>query len=95
MYLDGSRFFRLFKKECPISKQNFIRLNKIFGVPPRYVNTLFDSRENLAGTLNTAMLQISRGNRDNLGIIFHISLLKCILCLVQMVLMRDHNICFH
>ena len=45
------------------------------------------------------MLQISMGRRDNLGIIFHITPLKCVVThhqnrLAKTVLMRGHNIRF-
>ena len=48
------------------------------------------------------VLQIRRANRDNLGIISHISLIKKTYFvthhshrLSKTVLMRGHNICFH
>ena len=48
-----------------------------------------------------SVLQRSRGKRSNFGIIFHVTPVKCILCvthhynrLAETVLIRGHNICF-
>ena len=51
-------------------------------------------------TVLKPVLQITRGIKDNLGMIFHITPLKHVAThhqnrLTEGVLMRGHNICFH
>ena len=46
--------------------------------------------------MGKTVVQIRRGNGDNLGIISHIFFIKtfCDLSLEPIVLMRGHNVCF-
>ena len=53
-------------------------------------------QRNISGAQALPQFQIRRGNRDNFGIIFPVfSINTHINCLVNTVLMRDHNLYFY